>query len=759
MSISTSGRTVQDGQRQRWLDLVKAVAIALIFANHLAERLFGYPWVANPSAGWPPLAERIAQLRPLSGLGAWTVPANVLRYVGWAGDQGVSLFLIVSGFGLTWGLLARRAGPRLPLVDFYRRRAERVYPLWWGAHLFVIALAVLVGTAGALQPRLLAGSMLGFRATTDLFYYLSPAWWYVGLLLQLYAVYPAIWYAVKRASPARVLPVLAGLCLVLRGFGLVWLASQRPDYLDAWQRGAILVTRLPEFLAGMGLAYALHGSPERVLALVGARSTLWLAAGVYLTGILLSFTLAGMTLAPLCTGAGLFVLLMAALRRLESREHSGLRAGEWVGQHSYSLYLLHYTAIRYAVPSGLQGGAARTVAGTLVAVAASIAGAVLLEGVVFRCASVWRRWRAKLGTGHAVLRAGLGVLAIYVLLVGSEGLVRWRNPQEVLGWGERPALEPDPDLGWRLIPSQETHLRWESYDYRVSSNSLGFPGPESLEAKVAGDYRIITVGDAFTSAEGVDTTQAWPRLLEGLLADRGTQVLNLAITGYGPNQYARVLERYVPDYEPNLIIVELYVNDFDDVLWTDDAFRASIGFGLPDPNGWRAVLGLQHLRKLIRLELVEPLHELVTGRPREHGYMLSGMAFLERGNAAVSGAGRDLVSERLAEIREVGRGAGAQVLLLMVPAPVQVCSPADLDYYPRTVDPNDATRYDADQPQRAVRKLAARLELPLLDLRDPLRAMPECPYQRANMHWTALGHRVVARYVADALLARGLAGD
>ena len=35
-----------------------------------------------------------------------------------------------------------------------------------------------------------------------------------------------------------------------------------------------------------------------------------------------------------------------------------------------------------------------------------------------------------------------------------------------------------------------------------------------------GSLRIMTTGDAFTSAEGVDTPKAWPRLLEGALARR-----------------------------------------------------------------------------------------------------------------------------------------------------------------------------------------------------------------------------------------------
>ena len=115
-----------------WLDVMKGVAIVWIALDHVAERLLGFPYIANPSRDWPPLAERVAQLRPLHGHGAWDPVLNLLRYVGWSGEQGVQLFLIASGFGLTWGLMNRYGRGSLPLADFYRRRLARLYPLMVG---------------------------------------------------------------------------------------------------------------------------------------------------------------------------------------------------------------------------------------------------------------------------------------------------------------------------------------------------------------------------------------------------------------------------------------------------------------------------------------------------------------------------------------------------------------------------------------------------------------------------------------------------
>ena len=93
----------------------------------------------------------------------------------------------------------------------------------------------------------------------------------------------------------------------------------------------------------------------------------------------------------------------------------------------------------------------------------------------------------------------------------------------------------------------------------------------------------MTLGDAFTSAEGVDTDAAWPRLLERDLAERENprpvQVQNFAITGYGPNQYVAVARAYLPQFRPDVLLVTMFVNEFDDAEKTDRQFRQSIGFG------------------------------------------------------------------------------------------------------------------------------------------------------------------------------------
>ena len=70
--------------------------------------------------------------------------------------------------------------------------------------------------------------------------------------------------AAAAARLGRFLLVTLGVSLAIRTIGLWVFADLVPEwnYLDAWARGAVFVTRLPEFVFGMALAAWARSSPE-----------------------------------------------------------------------------------------------------------------------------------------------------------------------------------------------------------------------------------------------------------------------------------------------------------------------------------------------------------------------------------------------------------------------------------------------------------------------------------------------------------------
>jgi hypothetical protein len=309
------------------------------------------------------------------------------------------------------------------------------------------------------------------------------------------------------------------------------------------------------------------------------------------------------------------------------------------------------------------------------------------------------------GLSKTILRIFIIGISLITLLVVGELAIRWLAPQEIFGWGERASLEPDDQFGWRLIPSKETRLRWLSYDYVVSANELGFPGPEFPVDKPAGSYRILVTGDAFTSAEGVDTNQAWPRLLQTGLGNN-VEVLNFAITGYGPNQYAEVVDKFTPIYKPDLIIVELFVNDFFDAQTSDQKFQEYIGFNQPDQNGLYSIIRLEHLRRFFRINFAEPSGELILNKPNATGYFLGNFASFEKDQVEQIVLGSQQINEKLRQIQNVAEHNKSKLMLIMVPASIQVCQPSQLDYFPKNIDFGNKSIYDSELPQRAFIQIA-----------------------------------------------------
>ncbi|MBL8153914.1 MAG: acyltransferase [Anaerolineae bacterium] len=741
--------------RMVWVEYMRAVALIWIVLVHIFERVFGYAAFGNPGVNWPPIAERISQFAPLSGFGAWDVPVNLLRYLGWFGDHGVQLFLIISGFGLTWGLLQKGAGPVLPLRSFYLRRFERIYPPYWLAHLIFFVLAFVLLTLEVRHTSLTFYlSLTGFRLTPASFYTISPSWWYITLIVQLYLVYPLLWWLLNRLGVTRFLILSAVVAFGIRAVGLSLLNDSL--YLDMWSRGAIFITRLPEFVFGMSLAVWLHDRPAYADRWLAGPPGLGLAALLLIGGIILSFDLVGMTVALFMIGVGLFIPLYALWRHQDEPTSALGRGFKWIGQHTNFLFLMHHPFVNVLVPATLGANLLvnlpRGIIGGLASFIVTIPFALFLERATVWVQTVmargFKRWGWVRAGVMAAAIAGLGV----ALLLGAELLIRRFNPQEVRGWGERPSLTPSEQFGWHLIPNSVTNLRWLTYDYSLAANSLGFPGPEYPLERTPGTLRILVTGDAFSSAEGVNTDQSWPRLLETRLnadpSKPGAEVLNFAITGYGPNQYAAVVEHFAPLYQPDAILVEMFVNDYLDVLMSDAEFQASIGFGTTSAASPVSIVALDHLRAFLGFNLGEPLTEFLTGAPRFSGYVFGNLRVFEQQGWDHEAAVR-AVRERLTSIKQTADRIGADLWVIMVPASVQICNSADLPYFPRYVDLTDAAQFDLERPQRDTAMLAESLGMDYRDLRPTLQVLSErdCPYQPYNMHWLPAVHETVAAEV------------
>jgi peptidoglycan/LPS O-acetylase OafA/YrhL len=848
-------------QRLDWLDPVKALALLAILLNHLVEEFGPGPWFTNPENSWPSLAVRLHTIVPPGT----SLFLRSVRAAGWLGDAAPGVFILASGVGLT---LSALADPRntLDARAFYRRRLLRLFPLYIAMHFVVLAGALFVpGNTDSFAGLRTMLSLTGIRALPGTFFHISPSWWFVWLILQLYVVYPYLFRALRKLGPTNFFAVALTLTLAAR---LVGLALPRGRY--AWLTGLFFASRLAEFAVGMVLAQMIVSRRERPSASPAPPSPSTLAifamsVPCYVLGVLASFTLPGALVSNLLVTVGMTGIFWAVWQSVLRPEPHLAGATQWLGKRSYAIFLLHQPLLQWTaawfgqvrathlaaalVALGLSVPAAAGVEDAshrattwrisdlsldtrrVLALACSVAIAALSIGVIgtheptetiaragawlcafalLALALVYWSMRHEVGLterfvaltaliGGALelfvapdssggFALGLGAVAAGVVLmlqaqswalplrvlaatavvgisaVAGEIALRRIAPLETAVWGELPALQNDSTRAFALIPNRTTHLRYNDYDYTVKTNSLGLTSAEIPIARPQPNtFRVFVAGDAFSMPEGVDYDRSYPALLgEQLtrcLAPRPVQVIDGGVTGYGPNEERAQLQELAPQFRPNVIVDQFYINEWSDVSIAPAEFRHSIGLDLGNRSATRRFRDRSQIKTRIG-RIARVAKESLTGRPGSWRYDLAQLDYYRAGdNPLYDARTARLIAIALAGMRRAADSSGAQLIVAFVPGAVAVSDPAMLPHFPRGENLRDASAYDLGRPYRALKQIADSIGIRTIDLTLALRASSAQPaYFPASWHWTPAGHRAAAGAIERSLDSLGLLG-
>lgn len=170
------------------------------------------------------------------------------------GGAGVSGFILLSGFGLTYGLLEKGV-TTIDVIPFLWKRFLRVVPLYYVALFAYILVVELVSLENLLSHLLLVHTFF------EDFSREPGSLWFVGLIVQCYIVFPFAYKLLLHQQGTRQLLLAAAL---LYGLGL--LASGEIYASDLFLNFAL------EFATGMVLALKLHKgrslqySPKPIIA-------------------------------------------------------------------------------------------------------------------------------------------------------------------------------------------------------------------------------------------------------------------------------------------------------------------------------------------------------------------------------------------------------------------------------------------------------------------------------------------------------------
>ena len=117
---------------------------------------------------------------------------------------GVDLFLFMSGFGLTVGMLKRP----MKTVDFYKKRVIKIFiPFWIALIIMFIADALFMDKTYSVGY--IIKSMLGFFPTADGFGDVNSPFWYITWMIMFYLLYPLVFFKDKPWLSAIILAVIA----------------------------------------------------------------------------------------------------------------------------------------------------------------------------------------------------------------------------------------------------------------------------------------------------------------------------------------------------------------------------------------------------------------------------------------------------------------------------------------------------------------------------------------------------------------------
>ena len=398
-------------QRLEWLDPVKALALIAILINHVVEEFGPGPWFTNPDNTWPSLVVRLHTIVP-PGTSFFL---QSVRAAGWLGDAAPGVFILASGVGLTLSALADPAST-LDTRGFYRRRLLRLFPLYIAMHFVVLAGALFVpGNIDSFAGLRTLLSLTGIRVLPGTFFHISPSWWFVWLILQLYVVYPYLFRALRKLGPTNFLFAAIVVTFAARGIGL-----ELPRGRYAWLTGLFFASRLAEFAVGMVLAQMIVSRRARANAPAAPSTFAIVALSLlcYVLGLLASFTLSGALVSNLLVTVGMTGIFWAVWRALLRPEPHLASAAQWLGKRSYAVFLLHQPPLQW---TAAWFGPARGVhlAAALGALGLSVPLAAKLEDASNRAAT-WRVSSLSLGTRRAfVLALALAIALLAVGIVGA----------------------------------------------------------------------------------------------------------------------------------------------------------------------------------------------------------------------------------------------------------------------------------------------------------------------------------------------------
>lgn len=364
-------------------------------------------------------------------------------------------------------------------------------------------------------------------------------------------------------------------------------------------------------------------------------------------------------------------------------------------------------------------------------------------------------------------RRGRGLLAAIIVagqfLVFETALRTWGSSEAAPSF--QSLFMGDPRVGYRLQPGASTRFRTAEFDTTIAINASGVRDTQEIGPKRPGEHRTVLLGDSIVMAVQVDFEETFGEVLEARLNEAGHRqhrVINAGIQGYGPVQYLLFFRHVAAAFEPDLVVVTLYVgNDAEEAAAAEgilagappaafDALRDTAGVRL------RRLVRRSMVLQVLRLRVIEGTRMFRRGggppEPPLQSYAEQPVDRISRGLAATRRA--------VAQIAAEAAHRNARTVVLLMPARLQI-DDGDFERLQGIVaQAGGAIRRDAATERFA--EAVAGLPVHLFDVLPALRDAAggsDLLFFEQTAHLTAHGHEVVAEALQEYLATEGLLDD
>lgn len=225
---------MSDGARLQGLDGLRGIAILLVVVYHLWTELSGQ------------------HVLPLGS--PWTFL--------YAGNTGVSLFFVLSGFLVSLPFIKAFQRGQLPSISLYAlHRALRILPTYYFVGLVGIALT---GQFQQLVPMSL------FTANALDVGFFSIVWWSLSTEVQFYLLLPVVFLAARSRLRVPLLVLLSMALITAHALVIFKVINPALPLNESFELKFRLILsvvgQLPAFAVGLGLATLYHRYPSRMIS-------------------------------------------------------------------------------------------------------------------------------------------------------------------------------------------------------------------------------------------------------------------------------------------------------------------------------------------------------------------------------------------------------------------------------------------------------------------------------------------------------------